>query len=793
VNPLGAWRDKVVYLALIDRFANGDKANDDFGKGEYDPKDDDCFHGGDLKGLTARLPFLKAMGYDAVWVTPPVHNQWVNPYIKTKGFHGYWAYDFTAVDPHFGTLADYKAFVAEAHRLGLKVIQDIVVNHTGNFFTVDGAGYDPARPELNWKLADGALMAPKDPVFGMNDPNNPEHKRAAVYNFTPNIADFKSREQTLSWTMGDLDDINLKSPLAVKRFKEVYKFWIDEAGVDGFRVDTVYYTPEEFYERFLHDDDGIKPHAAKRGKKDFFVFGEVWSYDAKAINAYIKGPGRPRLDAAVDLPLNEALTQVFYRKAPTERLKAALKATRANRHLWVNFLDNHDIERMSARAGPATVRQSLAALFTLPGLPCVYYGTEAGLTGAREDFFDDKKADLEAPLAKFLRSLIAFRKANRALSRGKLRLEKASAGPGLLAWSSSYKGERLLSVFNTAPNAVACDLGGEGLEVLLSSAGRGSVPGTFLLEPDEFLILKGAAAPAPNHGPTLTAPPRKTVRGTVKFDYALPDPACELSLLDNGDHGRRVPLADPAAGSVELDTTRLGNGRHELRLLSKSKAGLALSAPVTVTVRNPYRLMARAKVPADQKGGLGGIVRPPADPSYRGQLSLSRVDALTSGRDLKLRLRMTEVTDEWNPPHGFDHVYFSVFFDFPGVPGKRFLPKLGYAPGGFDFNAGFLLYGWDMRSFGAEDSTPASYGKPLLGDVAARADKERNLVEFTFSSGYFAPVADFSGLKVFISTWDGYLGELRAVAPKKEDWNFYTTEGPGVQVPKVYDHVLLEL
>lgn len=791
MNPLSAWRDRVVYLVLLDRFANGDRSNDDFKKGEYDPSDDDSFHGGDLAGLRSRLPFIKAMGYDAVWVTPVVHNQWVNPYIKTRGFHGYWAYDFTAVDPHFGTLADYKAFVSEAHALGLKVIQDIVVNHTGNFFTVDAQGYDPARPELNWKLADGALMAPKDPVFGMNDPNNPEHKRAAVYNFTPNIADFKSREQTLNWTMGDLDDINLRSPLAVKRFKEVYKFWIDEAGVDGFRVDTVYYTPEEFYEKFLYDDDGVKPHAARRGKKDFFVFGEVWSYDVKAINAYIKGPGRPRLDAAVDLPLNEALTQVFYRKAATERLKGAFKSARANRHLWVNFLDNHDIERMSARAGEATVRQSLAALFTLPGLPCVYYGTEAGLKGAREDMFGG--ADPEAPLARFLRSLIAFRKAHKALSRGKFRLERVSHGPGLLAWSSAYKGERLLSVFNTAPGAVACDLGGPGLDVLLSSAGRTQAPPVFLLEPDEFLVLRGAPAPAGAGGPVLKAPARRVVRGPVTLEYALPDPACELALLDNGDHGRRVPLADPAAGTVELDTTRLGNGRHELRLLSKSKAGLALSAPVTVTVRNPYRLMARAKVPAAQKGGLGGAVRPPADPSYRGQLSLSRVDALTSGRDLKLRLRMTEVTDEWNPPHGFDHVYFSVFFDFPGVPGRRFFPKLGYAREDFDFNAGFLLYGWDMRSFGAEDSTPAAYGKPLVGDVQAKADKERNLVEFTFSSAFFAPLADFAGLKVFIATWDGYLGELRAVAGKKEDWSFYTLEDPGHAVPKIYDHVLLEL
>ncbi|MDE2293569.1 MAG: hypothetical protein KGL53_15920, partial [Elusimicrobia bacterium] len=251
-------------------------------------------------------------------------------------------------------------------------------------------------------------------------------------------------------------------------------------------------------------------------------------------------------------------------------------------------------------------------------------------------------------------------------------------------------------------------------------------------------------------------------------------------------------LADPSAGRVELDTTRLGNGRHELRLLAKTGDVLALSHPVPVRVRNPYRLLTRVNVPEAQKGGLGGQVRPPADPSYRGQLSMDRVDALTSGRDLKLRFLMTDVTDEWNPPHGFDHVYFSVFFDFPGVPGKRFFPKLGYALGDFEFNAGFLLYGWDMRSFGAEDSTPDALGRPLVGDVAAEADKDRNLIEFTFSSSFF-PVEDLAGTRVFISTWDGYLGEPRAVARKKEDWSFYTLEDAGEKVPKVYDYVLLEL
>ena len=172
-----SWQDAAIYFILIDRFCNGDESNDDQGCGEFDPANDEAFHGGDLAGVKSRLPYIRDLGFDAIWITPPVHNQWINPYISTRGFHGYWAWDFTRVDPHFGTLEDYRRMVDSAHRLGLKVIQDIVVNHTGNFFTVDEKDFDIKRPELNWRELQGAYppeagpKAPNDPVFKMNNPN----------------------------------------------------------------------------------------------------------------------------------------------------------------------------------------------------------------------------------------------------------------------------------------------------------------------------------------------------------------------------------------------------------------------------------------------------------------------------------------------------------------------------------------------------------------------------------------------------------------------------------------------
>ena len=805
---LESWKSKVMYLVLIDRFYNGDKTNDDFKEGEFDPAHDDYFHGGDLQGILQKLPFLKELGVYALWITPPVYNQWINPYIAIRGYHGYWAYDFTRVDPHFGTVEDYRNLVKEAHRLGIRVIQDIVVNHTGNYFTVEEKGYDPEHPEKNWRELPEAYppkdrpKAPNDPVFRMNDPNDPEHRAAGVYNFTPNIVDFKDRSQTLTWSMGDLDDINLLSPLAAKRMREIYRYWIEEVGVDGFRVDTVFYTPEDFYEGFLHAEDaqdpGVKPFARGLGIKDFFVFGEVWSYEYPAINRYVREVRKARLDSAIDMPLHEALTQVFFRKSPTERLRPALRAKRCNRNLWVNFLDNHDTERVAATAGRAAAEQALVALFTLPGIPCVYYGTEAGLKGARQDMFSEEHFCEKSRHHSFLKELIAFRKKHPAFWSGKLSVDRTSFGPGVLAYSLDWGGKTYRMVFNTSTDRMICDLGlGKKHEVLLSSEKLQGACGALILAPESYYVLRELpveAESSPGLGLSMQPLESGAVRGVVDIAFQ-PGDSQEVSLLSNDNYDRRLRIPNPASGSFKLHTAELGNGRHRIALLAKTPSGeLLLSAESLVAVRNRYKLVRRVAVPEENKGGLGQKVKPPADPSYGSQLSMESVAVYSSGRDLRLRIRMSEVSDAWNPPNGYDHVYFSVFFDFPDQRGKRSLPKLGYEPAGFDFNAGFLLFGWGARSFGAEDSSPDAYGRPLLGEVTQAADKKGRSVTFTFSSKFFESLTSMSGVKIFVSTWDGYLGEFRRISDKKEDWEFYSLDCRSVaELPKVYDHVVIHI
>ncbi|MEK7388159.1 MAG: alpha-amylase family glycosyl hydrolase [Elusimicrobiota bacterium] len=812
ISRLRAWEGKILYLVLLDRFANGDASRDNFGCDEYSPTDPEKFQGGDLEGLRRRLPALKRLGIDAIWLTPPTHGQWINPTIATRGYHGYWPYDFTAVDPHFGSIEDYRRMVADAHGLGMKVIQDIVVNHTGNFFTVVPAGYDPKHPERNWRQLtgayppDGDIKAPNDPIFRMNDPRDRTHREAGVYNFTPNISDYRSRRQTLTHAMGDLDDINLNNALAARRMREIYRFWIEQVGIDGFRVDTVFYTPESFYDDFLRKSDandlGIKNFAARRGKKEFFVFGEVWSYDYKAIGRYLEGPRGPRLDSAVDLPLNEALNQIFFRKSATDGLRAPLTARKRNPDLWITFADNHDVERVYARGSARAARQCLAALFTLPGLPCVYYGTEAGLTGPRQHMFDESLTNPKRPENKFLRALISLRKRHVGLAIGEATVEDSGASCGILSYVVAGGKRRYRAVFNTAPERRAYALPNAGKRaVVLLASDNIALSSVLTLPPDSFLILDESSSPVkknrPPSAPALTLKSSGPFRKPFPVQFSLPKglKRARLDLLCDDDLDRRRPIRDTKSGFFLADPETLGEGIRRLRLLSTAPNGArSLSAPIDVALRCRDRLLVEKDVPQDNKGGFAGRrLRPPTEASYDGQLSLEGVRVCSRGRDLTITVLMNRVTDSWNPPEGYDHVYFSVFFQFPGLPGVECLPKMAAKVPGFNWNAGFLLYGWGSRSFSATGSSPEGYGPPLPGEVKQSADTARRTVTFVFSERCFGPLKDYSGARLLITTWDGYLGELRALSATPQDWEFSVADGGPLDAPRIYDHMLLDL
>src|SRR5829696_3660383 len=132
--------DQNFYFVMADRFANGDSANDQGGlppgKGEgqsgFDPTGKGWYHGGDLKGLTSRIDYIKGLGTTAIWLTPSFKNKAVQPQDNSAGYHGYWITDFTQIDPHLGSNQDLRTLVNAAHSRGIKVYFDIITNHTAD-------------------------------------------------------------------------------------------------------------------------------------------------------------------------------------------------------------------------------------------------------------------------------------------------------------------------------------------------------------------------------------------------------------------------------------------------------------------------------------------------------------------------------------------------------------------------------------------------------------------------------------------------------------------------------------
>ncbi len=502
--PSPDWRDQVIYFAMTDRFDDGDARNNDFGQGEFNRGDGTRFQGGDLRGLARRLDYIRGLGATALWLTPPVANQWLDPQRGHAGYHGYWAEHFMKVDRHLGSLSDYQLLSHGLHRRGMYLVQDIVLNHVGYYFGYHG-GWDANDPTRYFEryVSTPPVAAPSQPPFHLTDARNPAHRRAAIYHWTPDISDYTDPAQTLTYRMGGLDDLNTENPVVRRALRHSFGHWIQKVGVDAFRIDTAFYVPPDFLQDFMTARDARAPGMAQvaraTGRRQFHVFGEGFAIDkpgkeveARRIEAYMRDDrGRAVLPGMLNFPLYGTLGDVFARGAPTTQLGQRIDSMvglHPRLHWMPSFVDNHDVDRFLSGGSTAGLKQALLALFTLPGIPTIYYGTEQGFTEPRASMFaaghgsgGRDRFDAQAPLYQTIASLAALRREHRVLSRGLPEvLAGNAAGPGAFAYLTRYskgakrgaampvRGARagadqiaatapLLTVFNTAEHAVLLD------------------------------------------------------------------------------------------------------------------------------------------------------------------------------------------------------------------------------------------------------------------------------------------------------------------------------------------------
>ena len=464
------WRDENIYQIFTDRFADGDPANNNAESSHgspYAPAESRGIHGGDFKGIQQKLDYIKSLGASAIWITPIPLNIGGN-----SAYHGYAAQDFYTLAPHLGTMTDLSNMVAAAHARGIKVVLDVVVNHSGDLISSS----DPGFPNF--------LAPPAGYVMQYTDPGQQHAPPFNITNVTPSaftslfhtngqIQDYGDTQQVVLGELFGLDDFATETTCVRTNMMNIYTNWVGRADFDGFRVDTARHVDYGFWQYWCPQ---LHQFGSSIGKSNFFMFGEVWDSDS-ACGSFTGtvGGGPFKLDSTLDYPLYFTVNPVFAQAyGDTRQIENHYNNIPANydSNAWyrlVTFLDNHDNARFLSpgNASGDTNRLGVALdfLYSSRGIPCLYYGTEQAFNGTtdpndREDMFAGQfeqgpslgdNFNETHPLFQLIAKLNNLRRLYPSLRRGSHNnLSSDAFSPGLFAYSRVFSNEEVFVVFNTA-------------------------------------------------------------------------------------------------------------------------------------------------------------------------------------------------------------------------------------------------------------------------------------------------------------------------------------------------------
>ena len=828
------WRGQVIYFVFTDRFANGDPSNDDQHGGEFDPTDGDKYSGGDLAGVTGRLDYIQGLGATAVWITPPVANMWWDPLAGSAGYHGYWARDLKKVDEHLGTLDTYKALSSALHHRGMYLVQDVVPNHMGNFFTYDPpSSYTAGNVLVGFKRNLGATPSNRPaPPFDQCDATDPAQLAAATYHWTPAIADYNDPTQETTWQVSDLDDLDTSNPVVRTALKASYGSWIKEVGVDAFRVDTAKYVEHAFWNDFFHSSDGILATAAGTGRSSFLAFGEVFETplpfsDAadRKVASYLGTSALPELPSVIQFPLYQELTNVFgSTAAPTTALSYRVgkfldKTIYPDPALIPTFIDNHDVGRFLSTGTEKGLAQALAFLFTMPGIPVVYQGTEQGFTETRAamfkggyhangaDHFDTTSAGYQR-----IKALARLRTTNPVFTTGDTAvLFDNPGGPGAFVYQRTLPSDRVLIFLNTGEgSALVSDLAtglpaGTVLQSLYAErapqvplVGSGGKIMTVLPGRSIQVVRASASVVAPPpppatitvdtliEGQTFTAD--LTVTGTVS------PASTNVAMIIDGQADVRYQVTKDPAGSgafsvlLPLTDFDLGVAKHTLAFYSvSSDVATPIWTFTSEVAFNPVTTLF-TDLAGDDTGPTGTYLYP-TDSTFGHQQDLTRLMVEADAIHLRLTVTTADWSNVWKPANGFDHVAFNLFFEVPGVAGATVLPLLdGSTPAGFTWRFDQKTYGWGHNLFSSTGATATSPGTPARAPKLAIDAPGRSVI-FTYNKRDFG-LASWSGVRLYLTTWDidGIQNVYRPIDDLGGQWTYGGGAAAGTS-PKIMDSI----
>ncbi|MGI4719927.1 MAG: alpha-amylase family glycosyl hydrolase [Janthinobacterium lividum] len=399
------WENATVYFLLTDRFNNGDKTNDL----AYGRKDDAAklrgFMGGDLAGITARIKegYFRDLGVNAIWLTPPVeqiHAGTDEGTGKSYGFHGYWARDFTAVDANLGTEADFRTFVDTAHANGIRVILDVVMNHTGPVTEADPvwpSSWVRTGPKCTYQDA----LSTIDCTLVENLPDILTNSNANVP-LPPMLAAKWKKEGRYEREVKELDAFFKRTgyPRAPRYYLvKWHADWVRKYGVDGFRADTVKHTEPGVWKELKQEaslayEEWKRANPAKRlGNLPFFMTSEVYNYSINHGRSFDLGGGTKvdylanGFDSMINFSMKTDAAQ-GYEKLFSDYSKALHGPMKG--YSVLNYVSSHDD---GSPFDPARQRpiESANKLLLAPGSAQIYYGDETARLLNIEDATGDAK------------------------------------------------------------------------------------------------------------------------------------------------------------------------------------------------------------------------------------------------------------------------------------------------------------------------------------------------------------------------------------------------------------------
>lgn len=418
--------EDVLYLIMPDRFADGNSDNNTLKELNFpvsvDRNDPNARHGGDLKGIENNLDYIESLGVTAIWLNPVLEND-----MPGGAYHGYATTDYYRVDPRFGTNDEYRNLIAESHKRGIKVVMDMIFNHSGSSHPwIDDL---PSKDWLNYPDGD------KLTNFRLSTINDPY------------ASDYDRTRSVKGWFVPSMPDLNQENPHMMRYLIQNSIWWIEYSKIDGIRMDTYPYADTAPMAQWIADVQKEYP--------GYNIVGEAWYGDVAGTAYWQRGSrlnkqGDPKLPTVMDFPTMIIATQAFHENTleygqGLNKIynRLSLDYLYENPKNVLTFLDNHDTDRflLTEPQNLGSWKQGVAFLLTTRGIPQIYYGTELLMHGdkkktdgdVRKDvpggfpgdtinaFSKDGRTALQNEAIDFLSKVATWRKGNKVISEGTLK------------------------------------------------------------------------------------------------------------------------------------------------------------------------------------------------------------------------------------------------------------------------------------------------------------------------------------------------------------------------------------